>query len=35
MPDDKFIGLTIDGRYEIKHRIDAGNVGAVYYAEDI
>lgn len=34
MGKDKFIGLLIDERYRIDHKIDSGNVGSVYYAED-
>lgn len=33
MEQDKFIGLTIDDRYQVVRKINSGNVGSVYYAE--
>jgi len=34
MLQDKFIGLLIDERYKIIRKINSGNVGSVYYAEN-
>ena len=35
MKEDKFVNLQIDERYKIVRKINSGNVGSVYYAEDI
>lgn len=35
MKQDKFIGLLIDERYQIVRKINSGNVGSVYYAENM
>lgn len=34
MEKDKFIGLLVDERYQIVQKINSGNVGSVYYAEN-
>lgn len=34
MEKDKFIGLLVDERYQIVRKINSGNVGSVYYAEN-
>lgn len=34
MEQDKFINQFIDKRYKVMRKINSGNVGSVYYAED-
>ncbi len=34
MEQDKFVNLLIDKRYKVIRKINSGNVGSVYYAED-
>ena len=34
MEKDEFVGIIVDDRYEIIRKINSGNVGSVYYAED-